>query len=97
MSLLLGVLHDTAAEMREYRRVVFMKDGDEHAQKLLQKKLDMLEDLRKQLFFAKALGAKIDRASRGLKTELALGSLWEQAQNMDHNDFDRLIAAQFQK
>ncbi len=54
-------------------------------------KQDSIDSLRQQLFFTKAIATKVDRSTRGLKTNLNVAELWERAKFLQTHEFDRLI------
>jgi hypothetical protein len=85
------VLHSlkmVSAEMQALRRAVLLKDPTADA---ILAKQESIEDLRRQLFFSKAVACKIDRATRNLRTNLNVAELWEKARFVDTDQFDKII------
>ncbi len=89
IAFILHSLRDVSDEMRRCRRIAVLKDAQGGAAVLQQ--VDTIEELRKELFFSKAIACKVDRATRGIKTNLNIAELWERAQHMQTGEFDKLI------
>jgi hypothetical protein len=89
IAFIVHALQEVSSEMRRCRRAALLKEGDGSA--LVLGRLDSIDDLRKELFFSKAIACKVDRATRGLKTKFNIADLWDRAQHMDTREFDRVI------
>lgn len=96
---LLYNLREVTSKMREYRRVVFLRvagEGDLNRDSMLAT-LENVDELRKQLFFSKAIAMKVDRASRGLATNINVADLWARAEAMPISEFDRFLGLELGK
>lgn len=96
---LLYNLREVTSKMREYRKIVFLRvagEGKEERDAMLAK-LDNIDELRRQLFFTKAIAIKVDRATRGLATNLNVADLWARAEAMPFGEFDRFLGLELGK
>lgn len=89
VAFILHSLKENQAEMQSLRRSLLLKEP--MAASDLLAKQESVEQLRQQLFFAKAVACKVDRATRNLKTNLNVSELWERAKFIPVDQFDRLI------
>ncbi len=57
--------------------------------------LGQMDELRKEVFFAKAMALKMDRASRGLSSNVNIADLWPRAPQ-DVREFERFLVTMFE-
>ena len=89
VAFVLHALKENQAEMQRLRRALLLKEPMASSELLA--KQESVEHLRQQLFFAKAVACKVDRATRNLRTNFNVADLWERARFLDTNEFDRFI------